>query len=426
MILLPALVYLQQAPVTPQVLYRPSAMPSRVRLTWSGDPATTQSVTWRTDDSVTAPVAQLALADHGPYIDTKATTQPGRTEKVASDLGWTLGYHTVTFQNLLPKTQYVYRVGDGTNWSEWFHFTTAAPKFEPFSFIYLGDAQNGIKTLWSRVFRRSYAEDTKAKFFLYAGDLINRANSEAEWGELYDGPGWVNASTPTIPVSGNHEHTKGPNGEQVISDHWRPQFELPQNGIPGLEESNYFLDYQGVRIIALNSTVRQKDQTPWLEDKLKNNPNRWTVVCFHHPIYSAAARRDNPELRALWKPLFDKYRVDLVLQGHDHTYARNDFNSVKSTVANKESDGGTMYVVSVSGSKMYDLNKQPWMVRAAEDTQLYQNLKVSWNEVVYEARTATGELYDKFTIQKRAGKVNRLIDQKPKSAERLRKVPLGD
>ncbi|MGV3619072.1 MAG: fibronectin type III domain-containing protein [Fimbriimonas sp.] len=421
MILLSAFLALSpQTPVSPQVLYRPSAMPSRVRLTWSGDPATTQSVTWRTDDSVTAPVAQIALAGPGPEIETKGETHKGRSETVASDLGWKVGYHTVTFTNLQPKTQYVYRVGDGTNWSEWFHFTTAAAKFEPFSFIYLGDAQNGIRTLWARVFRRAYAEDTQARFFLYAGDLINRANSDAEWAELYDGPGWVNASTPTIPVSGNHEHFKNAAGEPQISDHWRPQFELPQNGIPGLEESNYVLDYQGVRIIALNSTQRQKEQTPWLEAQLKHNPNRWTVVCFHHPIYSAAVRRDNPELRAMWKPLFDRYRVDLVLQGHDHTYARNDFRSVRSSIASKESEGGTMYVVSVSGSKMYDLNKQPWMVRAAEDTQLYQNLKVTWNEVVYEARTASGELYDKFTIQKRAGKPNRLVDQKPKTPEKIR------
>lgn len=407
--------------VSPTVLYRPSAMPDSVRLTWSGDPATTQSVTWRTDSSVTAPIAQVTSVAHGPNLEGPVQEYRAKSSAIESELGWTTLYHTATFAGLQPATEYMYRVGDGVNWSEWFHFRTTASKFEPFSFIYLGDAQNGIRTHWSRVFRRAFSEDTKAKFVIYSGDLINNANNEAQWRELYDGPGWVNASTPIVPVTGNHEHFTDPKDGYRVSYYWRPQFELPLNGPVGLEETCYSIDVQGVRIIALNSSQKQAEQVAWLEGKLKNNPNRWTIVCFHHPIYSSAVRRDNPELRAMWKPLFDKYRVDMVLQGHDHTYARNDFNSVKSTIADgKETAGGTVYVVTVSGSKMYELSPQPWMVRKAEDTQFYQNLKVEKDRIIYEARTAAGELYDKFVIVKRKGQTNRLIDMKPKTSERLR------
>ena len=63
-------------------------------------------------------------------------------------------------------------------------------------------------------------------------------------------------------------------------------------------------------------------QAQWLEGLLAENPNKWTVVTFHHPMYSPTGR-DNKELRELWRPVFDRYGVDLVLTGHDHAYGRS-------------------------------------------------------------------------------------------------------
>lgn len=403
-----------QTAVSEADLHRPSPMPDRVVLTWSGDPATTQSVTWRTDTTVAAGVAQIGKAEHGPYVEKQATQVPSKTETISTDLGFQATYHSVTFTGLQPSSQYSYRVGDGANWSEWYTFKTASNKPEPFKFLYFGDVQNGIKSHWSRVFRKALLDAPDARLFLYAGDMVNRANKDSEWGELSYGPGWVNGTTPSLPVTGNHEFEQG-----KLSGHWRASYTLPQNGLAGLEETSYYLDYQGVRFIVLNSTVQQKEQTPWLEGLLKDNPNRWTVVAFHHPIFSAAQRRDNPELRALWKPLFDKYRVDMVLQGHDHTYARSNFNNVPSSL-NQSEKSGTMYVVTVCGSKMYDLNHQPWMQRKAEDTQFYQIIQVSHEKVVYEARTALGETYDKFELRKRNGQANQLVELGPRSKEFLR------
>jgi len=400
-------------------MYRPTPMPDRIMLNWRSDPATSQAVTWRTDTSSKRAVAQIAPADPSPYLEELSTTVEATSEPLETDLGFTANYHSVEFTRLKPNTQYVYRIGDGANWSEWFHFRTASDKAEPFSFVYMGDVQNGIRSLWSRVVRRAYHDAPDAKFFLYAGDLINRSNQDADWGEMKGGPGWINGSIPTIPAIGNHEYVKDADENQRLSFHWRPEFTLPENGPKGLEETVYSTDLQGTRIIVLNSHVRQAEQIPWLEERLKNNPNRWTIVTFHHPILSSAKGRDNKELREMWKPIFDKYKVDLVLQGHDHTYARAGFDPVASSI-NPKQKSGTMYVVSVSGSKMYDLVPQDWMARRGEDTQLYQIIRVERNRIVYEARTATGERYDAFELRKREGKPNQLVDQNPRTPERRR------
>jgi hypothetical protein len=53
-----------------------------------------------------------------------------------TNLGYDSVYHTVRFTGLAAKTKYLYRLGDGTNWSEWYEFQTASAAAEPFSFVY--------------------------------------------------------------------------------------------------------------------------------------------------------------------------------------------------------------------------------------------------------------------------------------------------
>jgi 3',5'-cyclic AMP phosphodiesterase CpdA len=395
-------------PVPPAEAHRPLAIPDRIILTWQGDPATEQSVTWRTATGVTTPVAEIALATAGPEMVKQAKRVQAETTPLKSDLGEAL-YHSARFADLQPATRYAYRVGDGTNWSEWFHFRTASTRAEPFSFVYFGDAQTNLKSLWSRVIREAYTDAPRARFIVHAGDLVNVAFRDAEWGEWFGAGGWVNGMVPSVATPGNHEYPLDPQrGGRALARHWRPQFALPENGPEGLEETAYCLDYQGLRLISLNSNERQEEQVAWLEERLRDYPNRWTILTFHHPLYSAARGRDNAKLRNLWLPVIDKYRVDLVLTGHDHTSARSNM----STGMGARGAGGTVFVVSVSGPKMYNADREPWMERIAEDTQLFQVISIDGNRLRYQARTATGELYDAFDLEKQPGQLNRLVERR--------------
>lgn len=414
--------------VSDEVAYRPTAIPDRIVLTWTGDPSTSQAVTWRTDTTVHRAYAQIAVAEAGPKFEEEATQLDAITTPLETNLG-NAHFHTAHFEGLAPKTKYVYRVGDGVNWSEWSHFTTASAEPEPFSFVYFGDAQNNIKSMWSRVIREAYSDAPKARFLLHAGDLVNRAASDGEWGEWFYAGGWIHATIPCVPTPGNHEYQEDEEDESIefLTRHWRPQFALPEHGPEGLEESVYWIDYQGVRIVSLNSNEKHEEQREWLDKVLSDNSNRWTVITHHHPLYASKSNRDNTELRALWQPVYDKHRVDLVLQGHDHNYARSKlmtWENVPTGVNVRSRPAGTVYVVSVSGPKMYDVGRRPYMRRVAEDTQLYQIITVDGNELRYEARTAIGELYDAFTLRKRPGRMNKLIEHAPETPERRRAASL--
>ena len=82
-----------------------------------------------------------------------------------------------------------------------------------------------------------------------------------------------------------------------------------------------------------------------------------------------------------------------------------------------DKDAGTIYVVSVSGPKMYRNTDYAFMERVAEDTQLYQVIHVEQDILRFEARTAIGELYDSFELHKQDGEINKLIELEPEVDE---------
>ncbi len=415
-----------------------SLHPDHIVLNVTEDPATSMSVTWRTNTHITEAFAEIAPATGAPKFWRNAVTYTARTETMDAsrvrDAEVVNNYHSVTFEGLQPETLYAYRVGDGKRWSEWIQFRTASDEPKPFSFLYVGDAQNYVLELWSRLVREGYRQAPDASIFIHAGDLINNAHHEREWHEWFTAGGFIHSMIPSLAIPGNHEwRSRTPeeweNRIRGLSVQWRPQFTFPENGPEGLpedlKESMYYVDYQDVRFIGLNTNTMHEEQAVWLEKVLADNPNKWTIATYHHPLFSASAGRDNQSLRELWKPIFDKYGVDLALQGHDHAYARGRSEPVVTAANENVMDGlnmrdytGTVYVVSVSGGKMYSLRPNAWegwpatRERAAENTQLVQVISVDGNTLSYESYTATGELYDAFDIVKSDdGKPNKFVER---------------
>ena len=372
-------------------------------LTWADNPATNQAVSWRSHNNAPEAVAEIAPAlASSDFVKTarqiKATTS---SLEIPNKLVY---YHSVNFTELDPDTLYAYRVGNGDLWSEWFQFKTAVGGNQPFSFLYFGDAQNYISSLWSRTIRAAVLYTPGARFMIHSGDLVHNKDNAGEWDEWFDAGGWLFASIPSLPVVGNHEYKKKWGQRRTLSRFWRPQFRLPENEISGLEETYYQIDYQGVRFVILNSNKHIKQQAGWLEGVLRSNPNLWTIVAFHHPVYSSVRGRDNKAVRKHWQPLLEKFKVDLVLQGHDHVYSRGHGRGMET---------GPVYVTSVSGPKMYKLARTEWMDQAGGNMQLFQVISISGEVLNYKSITVTGEIYDAFDLVKQKDNTSRLINKVP-------------
>jgi hypothetical protein len=421
----------------------PSKDPDRIVLTLPGDPSTTIGITWRTNTEIAAGYVDIAKATGAPRFDLQstrfeATTESAEFPKSKWNREFRVNYHSVKIEGLEPNTLYAYRVGDGDHFvSEWIQFRTAAAEPSPITFLYFGDAQNSVLSHWSRVIRAAYQKAPYADFALHAGDLINRAHRDTEWAEWFKAGGWIHASLPTIVVTGNHEYgDKGTNPlmrERFLSMHWQPQFNLPTaDGLPEiLDETVYSVEYPTLKIIVLNSNRERESQIEWLRQELESAGDKWTVVSFHHPVFSSGKDRDNKALRAEWKPILDEFEADLVLQGHDHTYARGQTSQIpQSTESIDESNQSiqSVYVNSVSGPKMYDFQKDGWdrfsdhdvsLLKKAENTQFFQVITVDGNKLLYRAYTAAGDLYDAFTVTKDELGKKSILQETPSKETRL-------
>ena len=109
--------------------------------------------------------------------------------------------------------------------------------------------------------------------------------------------------------------------------------------------------------------------------------------------------------------------MDIVLQGHDHAYGRGKTGIPSAIDSTKSSN--TMYVVSVSGPKMYDISDREWMSRKAQNTQLFQVITIRGDTLNYKAYTAAGALYDVFDLVKQMDGSNELIDKTPATIDGL-------
>lgn len=93
--------------------------------------------------------------------------------------------------------------------------------------------------------------------------------------------------------------------------------------------------------------------------KYRANPNIDFIVCFfHHCAYSTTlSHASDGGVRDAWCALFDRYQVDLVLQGHNHVFERTDpiragrptREAGDNSTVDPETDGTVYYTVGSAG-----------------------------------------------------------------------------
>jgi len=402
-----------------------SAPPTRIVLGWAGDAATSRAVTWRARGPAESPRAEIGLPNAtGEGTSAAPASVPATARPVVLGDGRTVMHYRADFTGLKPATTYAYRVGGGSVFSEWHRFTTASAAPAPFRFIYLGDAQSGLDKKWPAVVRAAFARAPDARFVVHAGDLLSDGYDSGLWGAFVAGLGEAAATVPHILVPGNNDVRRvpaGADGGRVlrVSPLWNAHFALSPNGpaeLRELEGQNCVVDYQGVRIVALDvnafaneefgrsagARVREAE-TAWLRRVLGSGSARWRVVVQHYPHFSVVKKRDYAAMRAALGPIYDEFGVDLVLQGHDHAYSRT-YKVFDGRLAD-DAARGTVYATSVSGPETEPITTKwkPLMAALREGSLLYQVIAVENGRLTYEAHTAGGKPIDAFSLSRPAG-----------------------
>jgi hypothetical protein len=94
-------------------------------------------------------------------------------------------------------------------------------------------------------------------------------------------------------------------------------------------------NHENVHFLSMSTELRnlqeEKKQFNFVNKDLSNasvDPKiDWIIVFFHKPFYALPTKHHGPEetkgLKDIYLPLFEKYNVNLVLQGHNHNYERS-------------------------------------------------------------------------------------------------------
>ena len=249
-----------------------SAEPQRIILNLTETPNESMAVTFRFYEHVDTAYVQYLINADDVKLETRATTLTCIPQIVYTDT--TKAYEqyacSAILQDLEPYTQYAYRVGDGEDWSTWYTFTTAKKSKDAFSMVYLGDPQWGYTTYLPRVYAAAVKETPNAALWYVAGDMVDYPYEDWQWDAYFEGAQQVFANYPHIMAVGNHAYLEAyRKRSDTLPATWRPHFSQPENGPEGLEETCFYLDYQGVRFIMLNGNERWEDQAAWLKNVLK-------------------------------------------------------------------------------------------------------------------------------------------------------------
>jgi len=331
-----------------------------------------------TDAKQTIAASEAAnTAADSSATDSNTKSIPG----IAAESGYINAHATISA--LEPNTSYTYHVGaaDGSAWSASYTFTTKSFSGD-FDFLFFGDPQIGSSGFtdddgagWADTLKYATSTEPDAELLVSGGDQVEHANNEYEWGAFADSSD-VLKRYPWASTIGNHDvggkayeqHNQVPNSLKV------PDF-YPGGNTTANSGGDYWYMYKGVLFIDINSNAyaagSDAAHVNYVRDVINRHGDdaKWTTLVYHHSIYSPADHandRDNQQRRFDFTRSFSDMGVDLVLQGHDHSYSRSYAikNGKKANVNEQPAapevfsgPGGVIYMTanSASGSKYYDL-----------------------------------------------------------------------
>ncbi|MET9457131.1 metallophosphoesterase family protein [Streptomyces canus] len=400
-------------------------------LAYGNDARTEMTVSWQVPVAVKKPFIRIGAR---PWDLSRKIEAEVRTLYTPAGVGAS-GDHTQYYvhaklSRLRPGQTYYYGVGHqgfdpaephltGTLGT----FTTAPAHKKPFTFTAFGD--QGVS--YHGLANDSLLLGQNPAFHLHAGDIAyaDPAGQGKSADTGFDSRVWdqflaqtesVAKSVPWMVSYGNHDmeawySPNGYGGEEA-------RFTLPDNGpdkahLPGV----YSFVYGNTAIISLdpndvsfeipaNLGISGGTQTTWFEGQLKKyraaKDIDFIIVFFHHCAYcTSTAHASEGGVRQEWVPLFEKYTVDLVINGHNHQYERTDVikgDKVAKKLpigetAYSETEGVVYVTAGAAGRSLYaftapdsyegHLNEQDSVASFINTKDGKVNETVAWSRVRY-------------------------------------------
>jgi predicted phosphodiesterase len=323
----------------------------------------TPSSVWVVWDTAAAAIGRVA---YGPTPALGITASQEQPE----------AHHEVQLTGLAPGSVYYYSVNQGETAS--FH-SAPAPGVMPFRFAVLGDTRTGNQVHQAIV---GQIVSTAPDFVIHTGDLAASGNDPVQWQTFFDIEEPLLRTAPLYPTLGNHEDNTA---------NYYASFHLPGN------EAWYAFDYGNARFICLkvddnpaSVPYPDEEQMTWLEQQLASNTASWLIVYFHISMYTSRGEDAlQTGLRERLEPLFQRYGVDIVFTGHNHSYERLLENGI------------TQIVTAGGGAPLYALNNPEPGSQVRASRYNFVLVDVSDDRLSAQAIDQNGDVIDRFQLTAR-------------------------
>ena len=309
----------------------------------------------------------------------------------------------VLLAKLEPNTKYFYRVvcsdaEGGRLVSKESTFLTAVEPGDAFSFTIIGDTQRN-PTITSKLAK--FMWERRPNFVVHCGDVVDDGAAKSQWtGDLLGSCHELFSRVPVYPCVGNHEKNHA---------NYYKYFSLPA------PEYYYSFRYGDAEFFVLDTNTNRTlgllpggEQYQWLEKSLAASSAKWKFCYHHHPAYSSDADdfgntakgpSTGGDLRVRQLvPLYEKYKVDIVFNGHVHTYERT--WPIKSGKVNQKD--GVAYITSGGGGgPLEDVAPTPTFFKQEGRVDYhYCYVAIQAGTLSFKAFDQENRLFDHFTLKK--------------------------
>jgi len=286
-------------------------------------------IKWRSEDSTDS---QIKIGTDVNNLSDEFSNTQSTTE------------HEVKVTGLDPLTRYYYSVGSssgvlsGASEGQFFQTSPLEGEAAKTRIWVIGDA--GTANSNQRDVYQAYQNftgNTYTNLWLMLGDNAYDDGEDHEYQKaVFDMYPEILRQSPLWATLGNHDgHSADSSSE---SGPYYDIFSLPRQGevggVASGTEAFYSFNYSNIHFVVLDSyKINSGNSAPmaeWLKSDLQDVSADWLVAFWHHPPYSKGSHDSDKEselieMRETFLPILEDYGVDLVLNGHSHSYERSKF-----------------------------------------------------------------------------------------------------
>jgi hypothetical protein len=262
--------------------------------------------------------------------------------------------YTASVDHLEPGSSYTYQIySNGQILPEPFpnslKFRTPGPG--PFQFLHFADSGDG-NDVQADLSTQMLGEEDIALVIAngdLAYDLSTCESIEANYYGMYRE---MMAKIPFFATLGNHEYYTS-RAEPSLAAR-----QTPTNGVRPADWGRYYsFDWGNAHFVCLDSNTPLAEAATgtgamldWLQRDLQATDKFWRIAIYHHPGYAVGKHQATVEVANVRKfivPILEKHGVQLVLNGHEHTYQRT--HELLAGKVVEPNSGGIVHITSGGG-----------------------------------------------------------------------------